>query len=67
MPLEGGLGRLQIFSIGRMPVDRTLLNLDASHEILTRVLRFELSELRHRTPVRPVLPTGQTSTHQSDR
>jgi hypothetical protein len=50
-----------------MPVDRTLLNLDASHEILTRVLRFELSELRHRTPVRPVLPTGQTSTHRSDR
>jgi hypothetical protein len=31
------------------------------------VLRFEDSELRRRTPVRPVLFTGQTGTHRSDR
>jgi hypothetical protein len=33
---------------------------------MTRVLRFEDSELRRRTPARPVLLTGQTSTHRSD-
>jgi hypothetical protein len=43
-----------------MPDDRTLLSLDASHAIPTRVLRFEVSGLRRRTPVRPVRPTGQT-------
>jgi hypothetical protein len=47
-------------SIGRMPGDHTLLSLDASHAIPTRVLRFEVSRLRRRTPVRPVLLTGQT-------
>jgi hypothetical protein len=47
--------------------DRTLLSLDASHAILTRVLRFEVSELRRRPPVWPVLFTGQTGTHWSDR
>jgi hypothetical protein len=47
--------------------DRTLLSLDASHAIPTRVLRFEVSRLRRRTPVRPVLLTGQTGTHQSER
>jgi hypothetical protein len=40
--------------------DRTLRSLDASHVIPTLVLRFEVSGLRRRTPVRPVLPTGQT-------
>jgi hypothetical protein len=30
-----------------------------------RVLRFEDSELRRRTPVRPVLLTDQTGTHRS--
>jgi hypothetical protein len=40
--------------------DRTLLSLDASHAIPTCVLRFEDSRLRRRTPVRPVLLTGQT-------
>jgi hypothetical protein len=44
-----------------MPGDRTLRSLDASHAISTRVLRFEVSGLRRRTPVRAVLPTGQTS------
>jgi hypothetical protein len=57
-----------------MPGDRTLRNLDASHAIPTRVLRFEDSGLRRRTPVKtgaphrsdryptvkPVRPTGQT-------
>jgi hypothetical protein len=43
-----------------MPGDRTLRSLDASHVIPTRVLRFEVSGLRRRTPVRPVLPTSQT-------
>jgi hypothetical protein len=60
MPLKGGFGSLQIFSIGRMPDDRTLLSLDASLAIPTCVLRFEVSGLRRRTPVRPVLLTGQT-------
>jgi hypothetical protein len=51
-----------------MPGDRTLRSLDASHEIPTRVLRFEVPRLRRRTPVRPVLLTGQTGqTHQSDQ
>jgi hypothetical protein len=48
-----------------MPGDRNLLSLDASLVIPTRVLRFEVSRLCHRTPVRPVLLTGQT--HRSDR
>jgi hypothetical protein len=51
-----------------MPGDRTLRSLDASHAILTRVLRFEVSGLCRRTPIRPVLPTGQTGqTDRSDR
>jgi hypothetical protein len=50
-----------------MPSDRTLLSLDASLAISTRVLRFKDSQLRRRTLVRPV-PTGQTGqTHRSDR
>jgi hypothetical protein len=51
-----------------MPGDRNLLSLDASLAIPTRVLRFEDSGLRRRTPVRPVLLTGPTGqTHRSDR
>jgi hypothetical protein len=50
-----------------MPGDRNLLNLDTSLAIPMRVLRFEDSGLRRRTPVRPVLLTGQTGTHRSDR
>jgi hypothetical protein len=50
-----------------MPGDRTLLSLNASHAIPTRVLRFEDSGLRRRTPVRPVLLTDQIGTHRSDR
>jgi hypothetical protein len=49
-----------------MPGDRTLRRLDASHAIPMRVLRFEVSGLRRRTPVRLVLLTGQTGTHRSD-
>jgi hypothetical protein len=49
-----------------MPGDRNLLSLDASLAIPTRVLRFEDSELRRRTLVRPVI-TGQTNAHWSDR
>jgi hypothetical protein len=45
-----------------MPGDRNLLSLDASPAIPTRVLRFEDSGLHRRTPVRPVLLTGQTDT-----
>jgi hypothetical protein len=60
MPLEGEIGNLCHRSIGRMPGDHNLLSLDASLTIPTRVLRFEVSGMRHRTPVRPVLPTGQT-------
>jgi hypothetical protein len=66
-PLKGGFGRLEAFSIGRMPGDRNLLSLDARLVIPTRVLRFEDSGLRCRTLVRPVLLTGQTGTHRSDR
>jgi hypothetical protein len=43
-----------------MPDDRTVLSLDASHAIPTRVLCFEDSGLRRRTPVKPVLLTGHT-------
>jgi hypothetical protein len=43
-----------------MPGDHTLLSLDASHVIPTCVLRFKDSGLRRRTPVRPMLLTGQT-------
>jgi hypothetical protein len=50
-----------------MTDDRNLLSLDTSLVIPTRVLRFEDSGLRRRTPVRPVLLTGQTDTHRSDR
>jgi hypothetical protein len=49
-----------------MPDDRTLLSLNASHAIPTRVLRFEDSGLCRRTPVRPVLLTGQTGIEGSD-
>jgi hypothetical protein len=67
MPLKGEIRNLCRRSIGRMPGDRNLLSLDASLAIPT-VLRFEVSRLRHRTPVRPVLLTGQAGqTHQSDR
>jgi hypothetical protein len=45
----------------------SLLNLDSSVVILTGVLCFEGSGSRPQsTPVRPVLLTGQTGTHQSD-
>jgi hypothetical protein len=67
MPLEGEIGNLCHRSIGRMPGDRNLLSLYASLAIPTRVLRFEVSGLRRRTPVRPVHLTGQTCTHWSDR
>jgi hypothetical protein len=50
-----------------MPSNRTLLSLDASHAIATRVLRFEVSGLRRRTMVRQVLLTGQIGTNRSDR
>jgi hypothetical protein len=67
MPLEGEIGNLYHRSIGRIPSDRNLLSLDARLAIPTRVLRFEDFGLRRRTPVGPVLLTGQTGTLQSDR
>jgi hypothetical protein len=66
-PHKGGFGRLEAFSIGRMPDDHNLLSLDKSLAIPTRVLRLEDSGLCRRTPVRPVLLTGPTGTHRSDR
>jgi hypothetical protein len=57
MPLEGEFGNLCHRSTGRMPSDPNLLSLDTRHAIPTHVLHFEVSGLRHRTPVRP---TGQT-------
>jgi hypothetical protein len=67
MPLEGGFGSLQIFSIGRLPDDRNLLSLDASLAIPMRVLRLEVFRLHRRTPVRPVHLIGPTGTHRSDQ
>jgi hypothetical protein len=66
MPLEGEIGSLCYRSIGLMLGDRNLLSLDASLVIPTCVLRFEVFGLHRRTPVRPVLLTGQTGTHRSD-
>jgi hypothetical protein len=63
MPLEGEIGNLCHRSIGRMPDDRNLLSLDASLAIPTRVLRFEDSRLRRRTPVRPTGQTGPMLLH----
>jgi hypothetical protein len=60
MPLEGEFGNLCHYSIGRMPSDCKLFSLDARLPIPTCVLRFEVSGLRRRTPVRLVLLTGQT-------
>jgi hypothetical protein len=47
------------------PANANLLSLDASLAISTHVLRFDVSRLCHRTPLRPVLLTGQTGTHRS--
>jgi hypothetical protein len=58
MPLEGS----EVFVIAPSdgcPATANLLSLDASLAIPTRVLRFEVSGPRHRTPVRTALPTGQ--------
>jgi hypothetical protein len=41
-------------------VTANLLSLDASLAMPMRVLCFEVSGLRRRTPIRPVRPTGQT-------
>jgi hypothetical protein len=65
-PSRAVFGSLQIFSIGRMPGDRTLLSLDTSLAIPMRVLHFEVSGLRRRTPARPVLLTSRTGTHWSE-
>jgi hypothetical protein len=67
MSLEGKIRNLCHRSIGRMPGDRNLLSLDPSLAIPMCILRFEVSGLCHRTLVRPVLLTGQTGTHRSDR
>jgi hypothetical protein len=48
-------------------VTANFLSLDASLAIPTRVLRFEVSGLHCRKPVRPVLLTSQIGTHWSDR
>jgi hypothetical protein len=66
MPLKGEFGNLCHRSIRRMPSDRKLPLLNASLVIPTRVLCFEVSRLRRRTPVRPVLLTSQIGTHRSD-
>jgi hypothetical protein len=61
---EGHFGNLCRRTIRRMPDDRTWRSLDASQAISMCVLRFRVSRLRRRTLARPVLRTGQTSTHQ---
>jgi hypothetical protein len=50
-----------------MPGNHNLLSLNTSLAIPARVLRFEVSGLRRRTPVRPMLLTGQTGTDLSNR
>jgi hypothetical protein len=67
MPLEGEFGNLFIAPSDGCPVTANLLSLDASLAIPTCVLRFEVSGLRRRTQVGPVLFTGQTGTHRSNR
>jgi hypothetical protein len=64
---EGTLGIFVFAPSDRCPATANLLSLDASLAIPTRVLCFEVSGLRCRTPVGPVLLTGQTGTHRSDR
>jgi hypothetical protein len=66
-PTKGTLGNCLRKPSDRCPGTANLLSLDASLVIPTRVLRFEVSGLRHRTLVRLVLLTGQTSTHRSDQ
>jgi hypothetical protein len=60
MPLKGEFGKHYLRTIGRLPSDCKLAYLDASLATSTRVLCFEDSGLHHRTPIRPVGPTGQT-------
>jgi hypothetical protein len=66
-PTKGTLEIVFVTPSDRCPATANLLSLDASLAIPTRVLRFEDSGLRRRTLVRPVLLTGQTGTHRSDR
>jgi hypothetical protein len=56
---RGTLGNFVITPLDGCPATANLLSLDARLAIVTCVLRFEVSRLRRRTPVRPV-PTGQT-------
>jgi hypothetical protein len=66
MPWKGLLGNFVVAPSDRCPAIANLLSLNASHVILTRVLRFEVFGTRRRTQVRLVHPTGQTA-HWSDR
>jgi hypothetical protein len=54
MPLEGEFEVFVIAPSDRFPATAKLHSLDARIAIPTRVLRFEVSGLRCRTPVRPV-------------
>jgi hypothetical protein len=58
MPLEGEFEVFVITPSNGCPATTNLLSLDTSLAISTCVLRFEISGLRRRTPVRP---TGRTS------
>jgi hypothetical protein len=60
MSLEGEIGNLCHHSIGRMPSDRYLGALMQASRSRCVSSCFEDSGLRRRTPVRPVLLTGQT-------
>jgi hypothetical protein len=59
-PSKGTLGIFVIASSNGCPAIATLLSLDASLAIPTRVLHLEASGRCRRTPVRPIRPTGQT-------
>jgi hypothetical protein len=67
MPLRANSEIFVIAASDECPATANLLSLDASLAIPTRVLRFEVSGLRRHTSVGPVLLTGRTSTHRSDR
>jgi hypothetical protein len=68
MPPKGHLGIFVVAPSDECLVTVNLLSLDASLAIRTHVLRFEGSERRRRTPVRPEPSSGQIGqTHRSNR
>jgi hypothetical protein len=59
-PPKGNLGIFVVAPSDGCPATANFLSLDTSLAIPTCVLLFEVSGMRRRTPVRPVLLTSQT-------